>query len=126
VGVADAGYQGAGLAIPYHKPAHNNTLRAWEDDLNRVTRHPPNRTCLPHEHVVEALTDRFGAHHYPPTTLARILLVQRDGLTAQIDQLTNWIDQALGAVPPPGQSGHRPPQHRRTDMYLDKRDWSTR
>jgi transposase len=46
--------------------------------------------------LVEALTGQFSDHH---ARLARILLDQIDGLTAQIDQLTTLIEEAIAAIP---------------------------
>jgi transposase len=46
--------------------------------------------------LVEALTGRFDDHH---GEIARILLGQIDGLTAQIDTLTIRIEQLVAAVP---------------------------
>ena len=46
--------------------------------------------------LVEALTGQFSDHHAP---LARILLDQIDGLTAQLDQLTTLIEEAIAAIP---------------------------
>jgi hypothetical protein len=46
--------------------------------------------------LVEALTGQFSDHH---ARLARILLHQIDGLTAQIDQLTTLIEKAIAALP---------------------------
>jgi transposase len=44
----------------------------------------------------EALTGRFDDHH---AELARMLLDQIDGLTAQIDQLTTRIEERIAAMP---------------------------
>jgi transposase len=46
--------------------------------------------------LVEALTGQFSDHH---ARLARILLDQIDALTAQIDQLTTLIQEAIAAIP---------------------------
>ena len=46
--------------------------------------------------LVEALTGRFDAHH---AYLARMLLDQHDALTAQLDQLSTRIEQAIAAIP---------------------------
>jgi transposase len=46
--------------------------------------------------LVEALTGQFSDHYAP---LARILLDQIDGLTAQIDRLTTLIEEAIAAIP---------------------------
>src|SRR5512132_3105212 len=46
--------------------------------------------------LVEALTGQFSDHH---ARLARILLDQIDGLTAQLDQLTTLIEEAIAAIP---------------------------
>jgi hypothetical protein len=36
--IADGGYQGTGLVIPYRKPADGGRLPAWKDKLNRTHR----------------------------------------------------------------------------------------
>jgi transposase len=46
--------------------------------------------------LVEALTGQFSDHH---ARLARILLDQIDGLTAQLDQLTTLIEETIAAIP---------------------------
>jgi transposase len=46
--------------------------------------------------LTEALTGRFDDHH---AELARILLDQIDGLTAQIDRLTTRVEQLIAAMP---------------------------
>jgi transposase len=46
--------------------------------------------------MIEALTGRFDAHH---AYLARMLLDQHDALTAQLDQLSTTIEQAIAAIP---------------------------
>jgi transposase len=46
--------------------------------------------------LVEALTGQFSDHH---ARLARILLDQIDGLTAQLDQLTTLIEEAIATLP---------------------------
>lgn len=51
---------------------------------------------LKHAALVEALTGQFGDHH---GELARILLDQIDGLTAQIDTLTGRIDHLVHELP---------------------------
>ena len=53
--------------------------------------------------LIEALTGRFDGHH---AELARIILDQVDGLTAQIDRLTYRISQLIDALP--GPPGHEP------------------
>ncbi len=58
--------------------------------------------------LIEALTGRFDAHH---AYLARMLLDQHDALTAQLDQLTTRIEQAITAIPaagPPATAGPDP------------------
>ena len=47
--------------------------------------------------LIEALTGRFDDHH---GELARILLDQIDGLSAQIDTLTARIEALIAAIPP--------------------------
>ena len=49
-----------------------------------------------HDNLVQALTGRFDAHH---GELARMLLDQIDGLTAQIDMLTTRIGELIAAIP---------------------------
>jgi transposase len=49
-----------------------------------------------HDRLAQALTGRFDAHH---GELARMLLEQIDGLTAQIDMLTTRIEELIAAIP---------------------------
>jgi len=49
-----------------------------------------------HDKLVAAVEGRFDAHH---GELARILLDQIDGLTAQIDMLTRRIGELIAAIP---------------------------
>ncbi len=58
--------------------------------------------------LVQALTGRFDDHH---ALLARMLLDQVDGLTAQIDRLTATIEQAVAAMPDAGQPDSETPDH---------------
>jgi hypothetical protein len=36
--IADGGYQGTGVVIPYRKPRDGSPLPAWQEDLNVVHR----------------------------------------------------------------------------------------
>jgi transposase len=49
-----------------------------------------------HDALVEALTGRFDSHH---AELARMLLDQIDGLTAQVGTLTARIEELIAAIP---------------------------
>ena len=49
-----------------------------------------------HDRLVEALTGRFDDHH---AELAQLLLDQIDGLSANIDTLTQRIDQLIAEIP---------------------------
>ena len=49
-----------------------------------------------HDKLVQALNGRFDAHH---GELAKMLLEQIDGLTAQIDLLTTRIEELIAAIP---------------------------
>jgi len=49
-----------------------------------------------HDQLVEALTGRFDHHH---AELAKMLLTQIDGLTAQIDMLTRRIEELIPQIP---------------------------
>ncbi len=46
--------------------------------------------------LIEALTGQFDDHH---AELARVLLDQIDGLSAQVDRLTDRIEELIGAIP---------------------------
>ncbi len=61
---------------------------------------------IKHAALVQALTGRFDDHH---ALLARMLLDQIDGLTAQIDWLTITIEAAVVAIPAAARPGHNTP-----------------
>lgn len=70
------------------------------------------RMKMRHDALAEALTGRFDAHH---AEIAKILLDQIDAATAQIDRLTERIEQLCDKLPgaepaPTGGIGGRPGQ----------------
>ena len=74
-------------------------LIAGERDPRRLAGLAKGRLRVKHAALVQALTGRFDEHH---AELARMLLDQIDGLTAQIDRLTARIGDLLAAIPAAG------------------------
>ena len=75
-------------------------LIAGERDPRRLAGLAKGRLRVKHAALVQALTGRFDDHH---AELARMLLDQIDGLTAQIDRLTARIGvDLLAAIPAAG------------------------
>ena len=71
-------------------------LIAGERDPHVLAGLARGRMKAKHDKLVEALTGRFDAHH---GELARMLLEQIDGLTAQIDMLTTRIEELIPQIP---------------------------
>ena len=74
-------------------------LIAGERDPRRLAGLARGRLRVKNAALVQALTGRFDDHH---AELARMLLDQIDGLTAQIDRLTTRIGDLLAAIPAAG------------------------
>ena len=74
-------------------------LIAGERDPRRLAGLAKGRLRVKHAALVQALTGRFDERH---AELARMLLDQIDGLTAQIDRLTARIGDLLAAIPAAG------------------------
>src|ERR1022692_2228833 len=71
-------------------------LIAGERDPKVLAALARGRMRAKHAALVEALTGRFDDHH---AELARMLLDQIDGLTAQVDKLTARIAELITAIP---------------------------
>jgi transposase len=71
-------------------------LIAGQRDPKKLAKLARGRMRVKHAALVQALTGRFTEHH---AYLARMLLDQIDGLTAQIQALTATIETALTAIP---------------------------
>jgi transposase len=82
---------------------------AGQRDPRRLAELARGRLRGKHTALVEALTGQFSDHH---ARLARILLDQIDALSAQLDQLTALIEEAIAAIPaahaPTAAPGPRP------------------
>jgi transposase len=82
-------------------------LIAGERDPRRLAALARGRMKTKRGALIEALTGQFDAHH---AELARMLLDQIDGLSAQIEQLTTRVEQLLQTLtltqPPHQQTGH--------------------
>lgn len=87
-------------------------LIAGERDPRRLAELARGRMKSKRAALIEALTGQFDDHH---AEIARMLLDQIDGLSAQIDQLTVRAEQLLAVMPAaqapdqPGQGGPTPP-----------------
>jgi len=71
-------------------------LIAGERDPSALAALAKGQLRKKHDPLVEALTGRFDDHH---AELARLLLDQIDGLSANIDTLTLRIAELIGAIP---------------------------
>jgi transposase len=71
-------------------------LIGGERDPRRLAQLARGRLKSKHDALVEALSGQFDEHH---AELARMLLDQIDGLSAQIEQLTTRAEQLLQSIP---------------------------
>ena len=98
-------------------------LIGGERDARRLAGLARGRMREKNAALVEALTGRFDEHH---ARLARLLLAQIDALTAQIAELTGWIEEHLRGLAegadPAGPGGTAGPGAGQREEPLEERE----